>query len=42
MLRRYEILEPSTKPLFEDLSSSDELPPIEWVDAEVEEYEAKS
>ena len=42
ILRRFEELEPSTDPLFEDLDVGDELPPVEWVDVEVEEYEAKS
>ena len=40
-MRRNEILEPSTKSLFDDLDTPDELPPVEWVDIEVKEYQAK-
>ena len=41
-LRRFEELEVSTEPLFEDLDTPDELPPVEWVDIEVKEYQVKS
>ena len=41
-LRRFEELEVNTEPLFEDLDTPDELPPVEWVDVEIEEYQAKS
>lgn len=41
-MKRFEILELSLEPLFEDLDTPDDLPPVEWVGVEVVEYEAKS